>query len=178
MNPENSSPSILEPDVVIEPATEADVKPCAMMGAAVLRMHCEWDRHRFLQFPGPIEIDYERWLRGRLADASRSVILVGRRGERIVAFLAATLEPRDWKTLADAHGYIHDLYVDPGERGHGLGEAIVRAALAELERRGARRVLLQTSARNTVGQAFFEKLGFRPTMIEYTSPPPADFETR
>ena len=53
-------------------------------------------------------------------------------------------------------------------RGRGVAEAVLEAFTAEAERRGAPRVVLSTAHGNTRAQAFFEKHGFRRTMVEMT----------
>ena len=50
----------------------------------------------------------------------------------------------------------------------GIATALAGAAIEALERKGAPRVVLHTAAANEPAQRFFEKLGFRRTMIEMT----------
>ena len=57
-------------------------------------------------------------------------------------------------------GWIKDLAVAPGARGRGLGESLVRHALARLYTRGLRRVGLKVDARNPTGALrLYERVG-------------------
>jgi ribosomal protein S18 acetylase RimI-like enzyme len=58
--------------------------------------------------------------------------------------------------------------VDPEHRGRGLGRALLHAALEALAAHHAPRVVLSTAHRNEPAQRFFERAGFRRTMVELT----------
>ncbi|HEY1594288.1 MAG TPA: GNAT family N-acetyltransferase [Thermoleophilaceae bacterium] len=55
---------------------------------------------------------------------------------------------------------LEDLYVEDAARGHGLGEALVNAAVARARGRGCRRVELDTNETNAPAIALYERLGF------------------
>jgi GNAT superfamily N-acetyltransferase len=80
----------------------------------------------------------------------------------------AGLEPRSWKELRDAAGFIQDVVVDPGARRSGAATLLLEAAIAWLRGRGVPRVMLWTAEQNADAQRLFAKLGFRRTMIEMT----------
>jgi len=63
---------------------------------------------------------------------------------------------------------IHDIFVEHASRRRGAGRALLLAAVEELRRLGAGQVILSTAFRNVAGQALFDAVGFRPTMIEMT----------
>ena len=56
--------------------------------------------------------------------------------------------------------YLAELYVVPSQRGHGLGRALMEAALDRARTRGADYMLLGTSEDDTVARALYERLGF------------------
>ncbi|MEU3711325.1 GNAT family N-acetyltransferase [Streptomyces catenulae] len=58
-------------------------------------------------------------------------------------------------------GWLCDVYVDPADRGLGLGTALVRAVAADLAARGLPRVALATRDAHGV----YEKAGFRPLPV-------------
>ena len=87
---------------------------------------------------------------------------------RIVGYVYAGLEPMSWKELRGPAGFIHDVMVEGGEQGAGVGSALIDAAIAWLRERGAPRVMLWTAERNDGAQRLFQRLGFRRTMIEMT----------
>ena len=79
----------------------------------------------------------------------------------------ARADPR----VEDVAGFIHDVVVDEGARGLGIGTRLLETAAEWLVARGVPRVMLWTAARNTDAQRLFERLGFRCTMIEMTREP-------
>lgn len=56
--------------------------------------------------------------------------------------------------------YLAELYVVPEQRGRGLGEALMRAAIIAAQERGADHILLGTSEDDHAARALYEKLGF------------------
>lgn len=57
-------------------------------------------------------------------------------------------------------GQITNVAVDPSCRRMGIGEALLRALLAEAKRRGAEQVSLEVRVSNAPAVALYEKLGF------------------
>ena len=58
-------------------------------------------------------------------------------------------------------GYIYHTAVHPDARGWGIGSALVQRALAALKDCGISKVALVAFSRNEVGNAFWEKQGFK-----------------
>jgi len=56
--------------------------------------------------------------------------------------------------------WLEDLYVEDAARGHGLGRALVAAALERARARGAQRIELDTNEDNAPAIALYESLGF------------------
>ncbi len=153
-------------DVTIRPATPGDQAALGRYGGALMRQHHGFDPLRFLYYEHP-EAGYGRFLVAQLEDPDCVVLLAERAGEA-VGYVYASLEPTDWKELRAACGYLHDVFVDERARGLGIGERLVRAAIGWLEAHEAPRVVLMSAAKNESAQRFFERLGFRRTMIEMT----------
>ena len=59
-----------------------------------------------------------------------------------------------------AQADVQTLAVDAGQQGRGLGGGLLRALLAEAQRRGATEVLLEVRAENTAAQALYARHGF------------------
>ena len=59
------------------------------------------------------------------------------------------------------HAWLEDVVVDASARGAGVGEALVRAALAEAESLGARTVDLTSSPSRQAAIRLYERVGFR-----------------
>jgi RimJ/RimL family protein N-acetyltransferase len=152
----------------VRDAREEDLPALARLGARLARMHHRLDPARFFVTAG-LEEGYAWWL-GKERRSARAVVLAavrpGRGGERVVGYAYGRLEPRDWNTLREACGVGVDVIVEPAERGRGTGRALVLALCERLEARGAPRVVIDVAARNPEARAVFERLGFRPTMLE------------
>jgi ribosomal protein S18 acetylase RimI-like enzyme len=154
------------------PAAAADLPVVARMAATLVRMHHALDPGRFF-VEEPIEPGYEGWLRREIRREG-AIVLVATRGERVVGYAYGTLEGRDWERLLDAHGAIHDVFVEEAVRRDRVGEILVEAITTALFAAGAPRIVLSTAARNEGAQSFFRALGFRPTLLELTRDAPPD----
>lgn len=155
---------------LVRPAEPRDTATLGRLGAALVALHHRWDALRFIAPSANVEQGYGRYLRGQMADRD-SVVLVATLPEDpddVVGYCYGALRGHDWEMLLAAHGAIHDVYVDERARRCGVGRALVLAACAALEAKGAPRVLLSTATANEPGRALFESIGFRATMTEMT----------
>jgi ribosomal protein S18 acetylase RimI-like enzyme len=151
---------------LVRPATPADLPALGRLAAQLVRQHHGFDPARFFLIE-PIEEGYARWLGHELAQEG-SVILVAEQEGVVVGYAYGSLKERDWNALLDACGAIHDVFIDAAARRGGVATRLVVATIERLTALGAPRVVLSTAARNEPAQRFFERLGFRRTMIEYT----------
>ena len=110
-------------------------------------------------------IDFE--LLPQLSDAD-VVLLVAIREATIVGYVYGGMEPRNWNSLLDRCGAVHDIHVDESVRKQGVASKLMEAACEKLKALGAPRVVLMSAQANVEGQRLFEKLGFRRTMVEMT----------
>ena len=152
---------------VIRRATDRDVPALGRLGALLMRVHYGFDSQRFLSPGSNPENGYGRFLRSQLREDDVA-ILVAERGEEVIGYVFAGLEPLSWKELRDACGFVHDIVVDESGRRLGVASALMDAAVQWLRDRGAPRAMLWTAERNTGARQLFERLGFRPTMVEMT----------
>jgi len=111
----------------------------------------------------PDDAKQARALEKILSDETVGRIYVAREGGKVVAM--ATL----LYTISTAEGgmaaLLEDVIVLPGQRGRGVGSALLRHALAEARKQGVLRVTLLTDAQNERAQRLYSKLGFaRSTM--------------
>jgi GNAT superfamily N-acetyltransferase len=153
--------------VSIRPADAGDLPELGRLGALLMRAHHSFDSRRFMAPGDRPEEGYARFLGQQLGDAD-AVVLVAEQGGQVVGYVYAGLEPRSWKELREACGFVHDLAVTEGWRRRGVGSALVEAASAWLRERGAPRVMLWAAEPNATAQRLFEGLGFRRTMVEMT----------
>ena len=151
----------------IRPATAADRPTLGRLGALLVRLHHELDPRRFIP-PGPgTEQGYGSWLVSQL-DQPDVVVLVAERDGDVVGYAYAGLEGTDYMALRGPAGAIYDIVVDPAHRRGGVGRALLAAAVAALQARGAPQVVLSTAEGNAAARQLFSRAGFRPTMQEMT----------
>jgi ribosomal protein S18 acetylase RimI-like enzyme len=150
----------------IRACQRADLPAVAQLAGQLVRQHHGFDAARFF-LPERVEEGYAWWF-GQELERAEVVLLVAERESRIIGYVYARLEERDWNQLLDACGALHDIWVEPDARRRGVARALAEAAIAALGDKGAPRIVLHTAAQNEAAQRFFEQLGFRRTMIEMT----------
>ncbi len=155
--------------ITVRAAVRADMPEVARFAAQLVRLHHALDPHRFLCLE-PIEPGYERWLTSELESPDAAIVVAERGGAEpvLVGYAYGRREPRDWNSLLDACGVVHDLYIAEPVRRLGAGAILLEAMLARLRALGAPRVVLHTATQNAAAQRLFERFGFRRTMIEMT----------
>ena len=153
--------------VTIRPANAADAGAMGRLGAELVRTHHVFDAARFIAATPQTERGYGSYLGSQLENPD-IVILVAVDDGDVLGYTFAGVEGYDYMSLRGPAGVLHDIVVDPAHRGRGVGRALLDATLAELQRRGAPRVVLSTAERNEAAQRLFARAGFRRTMIEMT----------
>jgi GNAT superfamily N-acetyltransferase len=131
----------------VEPLSEADYEQVLPLIAGYQRFYKaepDEDRNRafFRRFLGPSED-------GLLLGAWKEDELVG----------FATL----YWTFSSTHGteaaLMNDLFVAEGQRGHGIGEALIEASAAAARERGMRHLEWLTAVDNERAQRLYDRLG-------------------
>ena len=154
-------------EIVIRAAAPADMPAVGRLGALLVSTHHDFDPKRFIAASPRTARGYGSYLGTQLDDPS-VVVLVAERSGAVLGYTYAAMEDYDWMALRGPAGALHDIVVDPAERGRGVGQMLLDATLAALESRGAPRVVLSTAERNEAAQRLFARAGFRRTMIEMT----------
>ncbi|HEY5663448.1 MAG TPA: GNAT family N-acetyltransferase [Ilumatobacter sp.] len=93
-----------------------------------------------------------------IVDAPDAVLFVARVDGRIVGSLTLAL----YRMPTGTKAWIEDVVVDASARGHGIGELLNRAAIAEAGRRGAKNVNLTSRASREAANRLYQRLGFVP----------------
>ena len=154
-------------EVSVRKMTPADLDTVGVLAGRLVRMHHDLDPKRFIHLENP-EPGYARWL-GQEMKNDAVVLIVAELDGKVVGYVYAKKENRNYNDLLDTHGKLHDVYVDESARGKGAGEALIRDAFRRLAEKGAPRVVLSTAVKNAAAQRLFEKVGFRTTMLEMTA---------
>ena len=152
--------------ISIRPASKSDQVALGRLGAALMRQHNASDPRRFILTDRPEE-GYGRFLVSQLANPDMLVLVAGRENE-VLGYVLAGLEPTSWRDLRGPCGFIHDVYVHESARRQGVGQSLLRAAIAWAHSKGRTQVVLWSKSGNDRAQRLFAKLGFRQTMIEMT----------
>lgn len=163
----------MKSDITIRRAESSDLPALGRLGAALLVMHHELDRHRFVAPGADPEAGYA-WFLGTQLARDDAAILVAERDGDVLGYVYASIEPHSWKELRDEAGFIHDLMIDERGRRLGLASRLLNDAMAWLASRGVARVILWSAEGNTVAQRLFAHVGFRRTMVEMTRELDAD----
>ncbi|HTO68688.1 MAG TPA: GNAT family N-acetyltransferase [Myxococcota bacterium] len=90
----------------------------------------------------------------------RCRVLVAERDGAHVGFLFAEVEPAGRAGEPPAAGWIHELWVVPGERRNGIAAALVREADAFFAARGVRRVSVRVESANADALEYWARRGF------------------
>jgi GNAT superfamily N-acetyltransferase len=149
--------------VVIRRATKADAGKIAEFAAALAEQHVGYDPVRFSRLI--TREGAERYYGSRTVDDNATVLLAEIDG-RAVGFAYMEYEPVLYAELATRVAWLHDIYVEPDSRSGGGGNALMEAVQKEAKNSGADKILLSVAAKNSFAQQFFERRGFRTTMLE------------
>jgi ribosomal protein S18 acetylase RimI-like enzyme len=124
------------------------------------------------EFSEPIpDVDFLTERFRRLIRANEVTVLLG--GDEPVGLAVLRFRPSYYADALEA--YLQELYVAPPRRGHGLGRALLEAAMSLARERGAHYMDLGTSEDDTAARALYESCGFTnreglpegPTMLYY-----------
>lgn len=91
-----------------------------------------------------------------IIDAPETSLFVARVDGRIVGCLTLVV----FRLPTGVRAWIEDVVVDDAARGHGVGAAINRAAIAVAQERGARSVDLTSRPSRDVANRLYQRLGF------------------
>ena len=111
--------------------------------------------------PGDAPIARERAaaILERILASEHLAIVVATQDDAVVATCYLNAIPNLTRGGA-SYAVIENVVVDAARRGTGLGQAVVRFALAEAWRRGCYKALLQTGSRDPRVHRFYEACGF------------------
>lgn len=118
----------------------------------------------------------ERFWRARLERpdvCTLLAVITDTRGTARDAGLAVVAPTSDDATAAG----LYSVWVAPEARGRGVGDAVLRAAIAHARRAGRSRLVLEVGDHNAPAIALYQRAGFRPTGRTTTLPPPREHVT-
>jgi ribosomal protein S18 acetylase RimI-like enzyme len=122
-------------------------EPSEELQAAIARLVPQLSTRR--EPPGPSEL-------AELLATPNTTLLVGRVDGAIVGMLTLVL----YRVPTGLRGWIHDVVVDQGARGRGLGEALTQEALRLAEDAGVETVHLTSRTQREAANRLYRRLGF------------------
>ncbi|HEY9001133.1 MAG TPA: GNAT family N-acetyltransferase [Mucilaginibacter sp.] len=100
----------------------------------------------------------EQFIKTRLSN-NESVIFVALESDLPVGF--TQLYPKYSSVSAVKNWILNDLYVEPGHRKQGIGEALIKTAMDFAKGDGAIYIQLETAVGNYTAQSLYEGIGFQ-----------------
>ena len=127
----------------------------------------EWLRLRLALWPDCAPDQHEMEMGTVLADADRAAVFVSPAApgedDRLAGFVEVAL--RSWYEgcAGSPVARVEALYVQPEERGRGVGAVLLKAAEAWAASRGCRTIAADARVENDVGRALHARLGYEET---------------
>jgi len=149
--------------VIIRRALVEDAKAVAELSMKLVIQHQEYDPNRFTRIA-----DFEgmEWFYGGQTKAKDAAVIVAELDSKIVGFAFVQYEPKNYANLLESAAWLHDIYVNESVRGHNVGKSLIEASGTAAEELGADKLMLTVAVKNQFARDFFEKAGFRSTMVE------------
>lgn len=128
-----------------------------------------WDGYcSFYNTTIPDEVIAETWRRILDPGTPAFGAIVAERAGKIFGFANYILHPYTW-AIGD-QCLLHDLYVDPDERGSGVGEALIRFLQHQGAEQGWTRVYWMTHESNERARRLYDRFAPASGFIRYTVP--------
>jgi len=102
---------------------------------------------------------------GKLVAEEPRQVLVAEEGGELVGYLIFQKQAKMALRTIRQWGYISDLYVDPSFRSRGIGKALLKRCLAELESLGVSHVRLNVWSENHRAMRLYKESGFREYLV-------------
>ncbi|MEW1637750.1 GNAT family N-acetyltransferase [Streptomyces sp. NPDC093801] len=145
------------PDLVIRPATEADLP-------AIVAMLADDPLGATRESPEDLA-PYVAAL-GRLTEDPHQHVVVAVRGERVVGTLQLTIVP-GLSRRGSTRSIIEGVRIHASERGSGLGTRFIEWAVDRSREEGCQLVQLTSDVSRTDAHRFYERLGFTPSHVGF-----------
>lgn len=152
-------------EVVVRRAEKEDAHQIAEYAIRLFAQHSEYDERRFAQISSTegAEIFYSRQMQ-----ATDAAVLVAEIDKQIIGFAYLQYEAMDYANLLETAVWLHDIYVAAAARGTNAGKLLMEKAIETAKKLGGDKLMLSVAAKNETAHAFFERRGFRATMVEMT----------
>ena len=72
----------------------------------------------------------------------------------------------DYSNLLENAAWLHDIYIEDAARAQQAGKLLIEKSIEVAREMGADKLMLSVAAKNEFARKFFERRGFRETMVE------------
>ena len=162
-DPQDPSDPSPPADVTVSAADTDDAARLADLWVDLAAGQRQYGSH--LEAEGNRESIGEAMLRHAVSDT----VLLARRAGVAVGFVTFGIESGRYGQDV-TRGTIHNVYVEPSDRGEGIGGALLAAAERELDAMGAEVVALEAMAQNDAARSLYDRHGYTPHRIELEKP--------
>ena len=149
--------------ITVRRANLEDARTVAEYAIKLVAQHQDYDARRFSRLA--TEKQAERFY-GNQTKANDAAVLVAELNGKIVGFAYIQFEAKDYANLLENAAWLHDIYIDESARNSGAGKHLIEKSIAVAKELGAGKLMLSVAARNEFAKEFFERKGFRTTMVE------------
>lgn len=149
--------------VTVRRATRKDARKVAEMAIKLAFEHVSYDSRRFSEL-APLEQAQQYY--GSQTETSDAAVLVAQLEDEIVGFAYIQFEAKDYANLLETAAWLHDIYITEAARGKNVGKLLIERSIEAAKELGADKLMLSVAAKNEFAKEFFERNGFRETMVE------------
>ncbi len=149
--------------VTIRQATKTDAKRIAELEMKLVRQHQQYDPTRFSLI---VSKDQMASFFGNQTKAEDAAVLVAELEGKIVGIAYVAYEAKNYADLLENAAWLHDIYIDETARGQNAGKLLIEKSIEAAKQLGADKLMLSVAAKNTFAREFFDRRGFRETMVE------------
>ena len=149
--------------VNIRRATKEDAKRVAEFAIKLFAQHHEYDTRRFAEISS---VEGAARFYGSQTEAPEAAVLVAEIENKIVGFAYLQYEAIDYANLLENAVWLHDIYIDEQARKQNAGKLLIERSIEAAKELGADKLMLSVAAKNEFAREFFERNGFKETMVE------------
>ena len=149
--------------VTVRRAGRKDARTIAEFALKLFAQHRRYDARRFAEV---VSVEGAERYYGSQTEASEAAILIAEIENKIVGFAYLQYEALDYAMLLENAVWLHDLYIDEAARGQSAGKLLLEESAKVARELGADKLMLTVAAKNNLAKEFFERYGFKNTMVE------------
>lgn len=149
--------------VVVRRAAVEDAGAVAEFALKLVIQHQNYNPKRFAHIAN---VERMAAYYGNQTKAKDAAVLVAELEGKVVGFAYIQYEAKDYAALLESAAWLHDIYIDDAVRSCGAGKLLIEGAVKVAKEFGAEKLMLMAASQNELAREFFERNGFRTTMVE------------